>query len=183
MTYYIYKKYNLVSGYKPTEKKYGSKPIRYIDRYSFVVYDNYSITPDGKFVLTGNEVSVGYHGGLKGYIVRETEPDMSLNLNGAMYDGNYSNKPNVYGNWNWLVKVYVNGDYFNIDAFFIEKYNEIGTFINNVTAIEGTYPDNGAHVDGYWYIKDRVANRIIYKGKECHLPIGKKLMYKGVEFI
>lgn len=32
-----------------------------------------------------------------------------------------------------------------------------GTYVNEITAEEGTYPANGKHTDGYWYVKDRVA--------------------------
>lgn len=33
-----------------------------------------------------------------------------------------------------------------------------GLYIGEVTAEEGSYPNNGRHSDGYWYVKDRLAN-------------------------
>lgn len=32
-----------------------------------------------------------------------------------------------------------------------------GSYIGEVVAEDGTYPANGLHTDGYWYVKDRLA--------------------------
>ncbi len=32
-----------------------------------------------------------------------------------------------------------------------------GSFIEEISAEEGTLPNNGRHTDGYWYVKDRIA--------------------------
>jgi hypothetical protein len=38
-----------------------------------------------------------------------------------------------------------------------EKYTR-GSFIENVIAPDGTYPNDGRHSDGYWYVKGSIAN-------------------------
>lgn len=37
-------------------------------------------------------------------------------------------------------------------TIYKRNFNQ-GSYISDVTAPEGTYPDNGIHSDGYWYVK------------------------------
>ena len=43
--------------------------------------------------------------------------------------------------------------------------------VSNIIAPDGTYPDNGVHTDGYWYVKKSInsplENEILSKGKGC----------------
>jgi hypothetical protein len=51
--------------------------------------------------------------------------------------------PSEYGNTQKWVKYHYNNS--RVDAQ--------GTYIGALTAVDSTYPDNGKHTDGYWYVK------------------------------
>jgi hypothetical protein len=58
---------------------------------------------------------------------------------GASMDGDY------YEYWN---------DY---DRYYRTRTVSKGDYIGEVIAEDGTYPNDGAHTDAYWYVKDRLA--------------------------
>lgn len=49
-------------------------------------------------------------------------------------------------------------DWYDIGASGVTKIKSQGAFIVNTVAEDGTYPTNGAHTDGYWYIKGTIVN-------------------------
>lgn len=56
---------------------------------------------------------------------------------------------------------------------YYKNYNySPGEVLGEVTAEEGTLPDNNRHTDGYWYVKDRLANSApVISGDEAQLGI------------
>lgn len=50
------------------------------------------------------------------------------------------------------------GDYW-YDTRTSETSYSRGDYIEEVTAEDGAFPNNGRHTDGYWYVKDRAANQ------------------------
>lgn len=134
----IYSKYNVVTTTKyknPTGFKYVGQQEVWQQAGAYDGYKNYSFSESTGFSVNGNPGPYDMRSGDKSKVYR--------------YD--YSGT-----NGAWMVyNMYLN------EATKVDEKSQ-GTLVqSNIIAPYGTYPDNGAHSDGYWYV---------YQGEDNKAP-------------
>lgn len=138
---YYYDKYNVKTEYRVESQ--GKKEAHYtIVSGSRIYYKNYTIDVDGNFV-----------GGDRLYAYVSKALDK-----GYCYD---------YRTSNTFYYVYYFIDFtpdesasiYLVEEFRIVPYQGRGSLKeSNIIAADGTYPDNGIHSDGFWYVKKEAVN-------------------------
>lgn len=143
MSKFYYKKYNI--GYSYTYSNQRDASYGYIIRNwnsKWVMYTGYNWSSSRGFYGTGQSITCGFrynsspHGW---YVITPT----------AVAQDNYES----HGEDEWFDKKKI------CDSTAIERS---GTFVADIIAEEGTYPANGKHSDGYWYIKGKQVAPNVY---------------------
>ncbi|MDY6045243.1 MAG: hypothetical protein SPI65_06695 [Peptoniphilus sp.] len=128
------------------------------------------------------------------YVAREVDTDrknfsrlVGLGYKYWVSESAYSYKPRIsfdtyaYGDYYFELKS-INSDETS-GIFDVYRRGEIqGSYIGEVTAEDGTYPANGKHTDGYWYVRGDIANQApTISGN--NLDLGSKLENFDVDYI
>lgn len=132
MVQYVYQKYNsqFNSGYYYASQT-GSNNYPSGSSYSFSGYTGYSIDGSGNFIGSG---STSY----------------SWPTNGSSYSGGGSSfSHRSTGGGTTTVTDY--------SIYYASSYYSQGSYIEQLVAEDGTYPSNGRHTDGFYYVRGVIA--------------------------
>lgn len=145
MAKYIYKKYN--KGYTAWDSETQSNGSNvHLDGTEEIYYRTYSYDDTSGYKLTGTPTKlIGASAGYI-YLYGVSNGELHRQRSGVYITSATLHTENgVYG---------PDGYYTN----FIRRRNYAqGSYIGEVTAEDGTYPTNGLHTDGFWYVRDRLA--------------------------
>lgn len=184
MSLWVYKKFNNKITRSEVEIKISSKPIGDWDRDRFaaIMASQYSIVPisssTSKFRLAGSSISVGYQSETTGYCVSSTQPSFAVDTLRDVV--NSMSGRDVGAEGSFLLKIIKEPGYYFPYLYRADTTVSKGEFIEEIIAEDGAYPANG-HTGGFWYVKDRLANRIVYQNQQVSIP-NFKMIHKGVEY-
>lgn len=148
MAKYYYNKYNVDTKYveRSVKECSNAEPAskHYLDESSYTYYSSYNFNREtGKFTLTGT-TKKRYAG---------ENPPIGYYIEGRQLSG----YPNII---QILSELTAGNKYHCFNRIRAEKSQVKGTLIqSNIVAEYGTYPNNGIHTDGYWYVRQGLVNQ------------------------
>ena len=184
MSIWVYKKFNNKITRSEVEIKISSKPIGNWDRDRFAAgaASQYSIVPISNsssiFRLAGSNISVGYDYETTGYFVSSNQPSFAVDTLRDVVSS--MSGASVGAEGSFLLKIVKESGYYFPYLYRADTTTSKGEFIEEIIAEDGDYPANG-YAGGFWYVKDRLANRIVYKNQQISIP-NFKIIHKGVEY-
>ncbi|MGG3278961.1 fibronectin type III domain-containing protein [Paenibacillus solani] len=162
----------------------GIQTLRYnyngtliVDKTPLYYWDKYSVKDKKEFKLEYGKQDILYHREIWAYTNYNFDKETgrwellggTLVLPG-MYTMHYIERGGVLNTLNYL------GVLFNPDTreneyawqYSRNEVKEVSTgekikdslLVENIIDLDGTYPDNGLHTDGYWYVKKATNNRV-----------------------
>ena len=184
MSLWVYKKFNNEITRSEVKIEMGSKPIGNWDRDRLAVgaASQYTIVPISSnssiFRLTGSNISVGYEYETTGYFVSSNQPSFAVDTLRDVVSSMSGRSVGAEGSF--LLKIVKESVYYFPYLYRTDTTISKGEFIEEIIAEDGAYPTNG-YAGGFWYVKDRLANRIVYQNQQVSIP-NFKMIHKGVEY-
>lgn len=148
MSKYYYSKYTVYSG-KPYTKLISSSTFSASSTYNRDCYPSISFDANKGILPSGTPVKI---------TSTSKPPNGYYELNDINSDGGYDSAYKVEDNSSWNQ----NSDEWTDIIYSIVYTNKTlakGTLVQSgIVAEDGTYPTNGKHTDGYWYVRETAVN-------------------------
>lgn len=138
--------------------KYNANVTAWSDEKTNNIQSGYTFPSNGLLGFTGRSYS-----DLGGYATEGAQIDLKIQSVGTVI----WRFPSQGGNKRTIIKTTKYGtNNYNNQTFYREAISgDKGPFIETIEAEEGTYPEDGFHTDGYWYVK-AFTNKYLFKDGE-----------------